>query len=767
MAEAVRPWRAPHRRRGLRPTVLDLYLVRGVAAPFLITTLAVCAAMMLERALRLVYELAGRGADLSYFLPMLGQLVPYYLDLALPAAFMVALVLLVARLDDRLELEAMLASGLSLGWIAMPLVGFGLIVAAASLVTGGWLEPLGRHGYRALTVEAINAGRLANLPPRGIFQPSTDLVVTYDRRDAAGRAAGIFVWQRGEQGRELVLTSRSGTIGFLPGRRSFGIDFEQGRYIAESPGGAAQPHMFAFRTLAFREPLRLAQSASERSDAKVLTLAELAALRRSGDPAIPARARDSELFSRIARAATIPLLPLIVLPLAFATKKGRRGLGILLGGIVLAGFHHSMNLAKQLALNGQADAGTAIVAVTAGCALVAALVFLSGRHLPSHSPIAGLMQSARRPFVGATPGDLAMPRVRGRTLAAYLAWTIGKWSLIALLAIVILLQMVDLFDRGQAFAERGFGPAEICRFLWLRLPPMIQQALPMAALAGAMIAFASLGRSHEMTAIRAAGVSQWKILAMALPVPLILSLAIYVLSERITPDSQIRYAAWWESHRPAGADPPTAARWFRIGGEIVRAGGVAPDGGQLEEVDIFRRDRRGLLEERIRAESASVDNGGWRLHGARLSRFAAGRREDRSAAQLGWAARMTPEDITAFFAAPAALSAAAARRSLDVAAPVDQGEARFATRLYRSGAEPLAPLMMLLFALPLAFVSPRSGRSWPALLYAVGGGLLYLVADGVLTVVGQVGALPPAVGAWGAPLVAALLGVTVLLYSER
>ena len=62
---------------------------------------------------------------------------------------------------------------------------------------------------------------------------------------------------------------------------------------------------------------------------------------------------------------------------------------------------------------------------------------------------------------------------------------------------------------------------------------------------------------------------------------------------------------------------------------------------------------------------------------------------------------------------------------------------------------------MLLLALPLAFVSPRAGVAWPALLYAGGGGLLYLVADGALTVAGQVGYLPALVGAWAAPVAAA------------
>ena len=151
----------PRLERRLRPGLLDIYLIRGAAGPFLIVVLMVAAAMMLERALRLIHELAGKGADLSYFFPILGQLLPYYLDLAIPAAFMVALVLLVARLDTRLELEAMLASGLSLARIAAPLAALGLVIGAAGLVTGGWLEPLGRYGLRTLRAEAINAGRIA------------------------------------------------------------------------------------------------------------------------------------------------------------------------------------------------------------------------------------------------------------------------------------------------------------------------------------------------------------------------------------------------------------------------------------------------------------------------------------------------------------------------------------------------------------------------------------------------------------------------------
>jgi lipopolysaccharide export LptBFGC system permease protein LptF len=123
--------------------------------------------------------------------------------------------------------------------------------------------------------------------------------------------------------------------------------------------------------------------------------------------------------------------------------------------------------------------------------------------------------------------------------------------------------------------------------------------------------------------------------------------------------------------------------------------------------------------------------------------------------------------VTAFFTSANALSAQAARRSLETIAPTNQGDALFAARLYRSAAEPLAPLIMLLLALPLAFAPPRTGATWPTLLYAGGGGLLYLVADGVLTVAAQVGYVPVYAGTLAAPLIGGLTGITMLLYTER
>lgn len=734
--------------------------------PFLPVFAATTLVLMLERALRLISELAATGADVRYFVPILAQLVPYYLELSVPLAYTVALVLLVARLDERLELEAMLASGLSLARIAAPLVAVGILLAALALLFAGWLEPHGRHGFRSLKAEAVNAGILGDLPPLALFQPDDDLAVTYDARGADGAMHGVFLWQRVPGGEELVISGGSGHVGFDSDKRVFGIDFDEGRYISED---RADSYSLDFRSMAFRQSLRLRQSSWVRgSDPKELTLSELMAEARDGARGLSHQRVEIEIYGRIARTLIVPLLPLLVLPLAFATKKGGRALGVFLCGAFVALSRHLVGLAKNFAEMGVGSPPLLFGATIGAVALLAVALFVSARKLPSHSPIHSLLNPVAKTFARLEPRTRTVPGLRGHALTSYVVWEVGKWSLIALATIALLLQMIDVVEQGDVFVKRGMGLGDVAKYAVLRLPAIVQQSMPMAALAGPLAAFALFASRHEITAIRASGLSQWRVLAMAAPVALAMLAATFALAEWATPASQVRLAAWWQATE-AASDPNTErVRWFRLDRDVVRVGAASLDGTRLTGVQIFSRDGQGRIERRISAAEAAYDGpSGWTLSGVEVSRFSSNMIERSRLDRSAWKASLLPTDVAAFIAAVPTISAEAARRSLAQAAPVDRAETVFATRVQRSVAEPLAPVVMLLLALPLAFVPPRTGRSWPALLYAGVAGLVYMVADGVLTVAAQVGYVPSVLGAWAAPVLAGLIGLTVLLFSER
>jgi LPS export ABC transporter permease LptG/LPS export ABC transporter permease LptF len=753
-------------RRIVPPCRIDLYLFRGLIGPFLAALLLAGMAMMLERALRLAEDLAASGADFGYFLPLLGLLTPYYVGLALPAALMIALVFLIARLDETLELEAMLASGLTLARIAMPLIAFALLVAGMAVAANGFLEPLGRHAFRMMRAEAQLAATIGTLQPVSFYRPSEDLTFSFDATTSQpGRIAGVFVRQGLDSG-EAVLTARHAALALSADRRAIQLSLEDGfSYHDADPGLDRKAFALAFDS--YEVNARLPRSGFGRargSDQKELTLAELIDEGAKGRRRLPRAAVAAELYSRLARSISIVLLPLLAIPLAFAAKKTRRSFGIVMGGALLMAFHHGVNFVKNVSRDGDPDPAAGFAILCGAFTLFVLALFVSSRSLPSHSPVTDLLGRLR---LGSYRPGLSRARLLplpGGTIGAYVAGGLALWTLAAVATVLLLLQMVDLIERSDDFAARQLGPSDVAHYMLLRLPILFQQTIGIAALAGAMFALLRLTRFSEMVAIRAAGVSLPRLLLMLLPVAASLSVLSLLLAEYAVPARHIELASWWRGN--AFAPAPPEARWFRIGGDIVRIDDASATGREIHGLSVYRRSPDGLLIERFSAAAAKARPGGWALREVSSVRMDGGKAVPTHAASRIWRTDLDEADLRALIASPPRVSSRAARRALAGVAPVDEGPPRFETRLQRRFAEPLVPIVMLLLALPLALASSRQGPSWPLLLYPVLAGIAFLVSDGVLTLAAEAGMVAPWIGAWTAPICFALIGATVLVYAE-
>lgn len=754
-------------RRGRRfalPGLLNLYLLRGLVGPFLLALFLITAAMMLERALRLAQEMAASGAHLGLFAPMLLQLLPYYLGLALPVSFMIALVVMLSSRDEALELEAMLASGVSLSRMAFPLMMAALAVAAATLVANNVLEPRGRYGFRLLTARALDEARVSDLKPLAFYQPAYGVTLSFERI-GGNRAEGLFLHRALPGGGEQVLTARSGALTRSPRSPFVEIGLEDVvSYDDAAPAARRRPLQLAFRHYQLSEPMHSGGGFRPRgNDQKELTLGELLEETRTHSRRLPDAAVGAELHSRLARSFGALLLPLLALPLALSVKTARRGLGIGLAGILLILFHHEVNFLKKMALDGSPSPAIAFGLLEAALAALVLWLFFASRHLPSHGPLTPLL----RPWTFRDRSPKARPargrRLPGGTIAAYAASRLALWIAICAAGLTLTFQMVDMVEHGDDFVERGFGAGDMARYAMLRLPLLLQQVLPLATLAGSILALLRLGRFSEMVAIRAAGVSLGRLALMFLPVAAGVAAAGFALAEYATPRAEARLAAWWQESDPR---PASRARWFRIGGEIASARGVASGGRELRGIRIYRRDRAGLLTARLSAGTGRAVAGGWRLAGVSTVRLTPRGPERRSSPEQFWPARFGAEEARALFAPVPHMSAEAARRALAGEAPVSEGPARFETRLLRRLAEPLAPLVMLALALPLALASSRTGPSWSLLIYPIAAGTAFFVGDGVLAVAAAAGRIAPWVGAWAATLLFGLLGITVAVYAD-
>ena len=113
--------------------LIDRYLLRLMATPMIAALAVTLSALLLERVLRLFELLTGKGAPLGLVVSMALNLVPHYLGLALPAAFAVGIIGVMASLSSENEVDAMEASGLSIRRIGAGFILCGVLLSFLSV----------------------------------------------------------------------------------------------------------------------------------------------------------------------------------------------------------------------------------------------------------------------------------------------------------------------------------------------------------------------------------------------------------------------------------------------------------------------------------------------------------------------------------------------------------------------------------------------------------------------------------------------------------
>lgn len=98
----------------------------------------------------------------------------------------------------------------------------------------------------------------------------------------------------------------------------------------------------------------------------------------------------------------------------------------------------------------------------------------------------------------------------------------------------------DLFNELGDLQENKLRVGDIVEYYVVKSPEFLVEVLPIALLLALLYTLTSLSRHHEITAIRAAGVSLWRLSAPYFVVGLLASVALFVMNEFWVPDSADR-----------------------------------------------------------------------------------------------------------------------------------------------------------------------------------------------------------------------------------
>jgi lipopolysaccharide export system permease protein len=375
------------------PSLIDRYLLGSMIPPMAVAFAVVLVSLLLYRILEIFNLLASSSAQFELVSRMIAALLPHYLGLALPAGFFISILVVVARMGDASEIDALLASGVSMERLTAPFMAASLIVCVASALLLGYLQPYGRYDYNAGLNQALGAGWNARLQSRTFLAPSERFVLSADRADATGRGLeGVFLRRLDAAGQEQLFTARRGMLRPSADGRQVQLVLIDGQQLVDRPGG---PVVGAFQQLEIEAPAAAAAGLfrSRGETARELTFGELLA-RMSGAGTDDNRRRAaSEFHTRAVRSVSPLFLPLLAVPLGMAAKRGRRTGGFILAAVTLLLYQYGIDMTQALADLGLADPATAVWSAFAVFAGLCSWVYATSRNRPGETPLSALVDA--------------------------------------------------------------------------------------------------------------------------------------------------------------------------------------------------------------------------------------------------------------------------------------------------------------------------------------------------------------------------------------
>lgn len=355
-----------------------------------------------------------------------------------------------------------------------------------------------------------------------------------------------------------------------------------------------------------------------------------------------------------------------------------------------------------------------------------------------------------------------------RYIALRMVASVGGLFLI-FLSLIVLIDLIENLRFAGKVPDAGFGLA--LQMTWLRLPALSQSFLPFVFLFGSIWTFNQLNRRSEVSVMRSAGLSIWRLLGPAAliagGVGVFAVAVIDPLSSRMMAASEV-LAAQKKGEDKSLVRVFNDGIWLRQRDEemqlIINAQGFNEDSAALENVTVWRLGPDSIFYERIDADEAFLSGRTIELHDARLKSIAEQRQ--RRSPVYSIETPLTADDLRERVASPETMSLWDLPRFIWLAEAAGLPTTRYLIRFHSLCATPLKLLAMVLIAAMFSLRPMRMGGALQLFAITIGAGFALYMLSEISTALGESGFAPAPLAAWTPALIATLIAITGLLHLE-
>lgn len=358
------------------------------------------------------------------------------------------------------------------------------------------------------------------------------------------------------------------------------------------------------------------------------------------------------------------------------------------------------------------------------------------------------------------------------TLDRYILNVFARNLALVMLVLISLYGLVEFLENVDDFIEHRAALKYYLLYPFFHLPVIINNTLPMGVLLATFATIGGFSRSNQLTAMLCGGISLNRISRPLFLAGLLLAFIVLVGNLWLVPlgSYESNYIKRTEIKGKASQEKSSKDLYIRDGNRIVSVNHAFPAKGVVLGLTIVKFNDNFMPVKRIQAEEAKhIEKGKWRLSNTVVWEFVP---ETRTVASFTQQAELTldlkrqpaemlqlldrPEDLTVNELIR--LANKLQREGYDAKAYQVETHVRFA--------KAAIPLIMVLLGIPFSLQRGRNASFSLGIVISLAIFVIYFILYAVFAVFGVIAVLPPAIAAWAANLLMALIGSWFFLRTQ-
>jgi lipopolysaccharide export system permease protein len=294
----------------------------------------------------------------------------------------------------------------------------------------------------------------------------------------------------------------------------------------------------------------------------------------------------------------------------------------------------------------------------------------------------------------------------------------------------------------------GYQVSHALMVVGLMVPSHLYELLPITVLIGTIFVMARLAQSSEYTILRTSGLGPWRALHTLLLMGLAFVVLTFAIGDYLAPASG-RAAQLIKARYQGGITIGQTGAWLKEKqNDHSFAANVSALGaqGHMLGVRIFEFDSNGLLVSLVHAESAEITGGGaWTLNNVERSRFHTQDTQTTDSASVErtrlpsfrWPTEISTEMVATALLKPDRMATLDLFQYIRHLNANGQSAQRYEIEFWRKVFYPLSCLVMVVLALPFAYLHFRAGGITTYVFGGVMAGISFFLLNNVFGYIGN------------------------------